>query len=532
MATELKLALQRIEKLKSAKKQLQLKNKQLEKIIQEAEESSRLKNEFIANISHEMRTPLNAIVGFSEMLNKGIVGPTSPKYNEFLNDITDSAMHLVMFINDVLDLAKIEANKIEFHPEKTNLVQLSESVKKIFYKNIVDKNITFKINIDPALDEIIIDPIKLKQVFYNYISNALKFTPKNGRVTVTISQFRKKNFRLEIKDSGVGIRQEDLKKLFVKFQQLDVSSKKKYQGTGLGLALTKQIVEAQGGQVGVKSVPGKGSTFFAILPCFPYHKAWVKDKTKEKISTKVPTILVIEQESQDRTLMVNTLIQTGYRVITSANLRDALKQNLHGHFDAIILDLFQPNLDGWELMRTLRFKKTTHEIPPTVIKVILESPLGIGYKIRDFIVKPVTPKKLLTALERVEIQAHKNKTILIIDDDQKALLLADKVLTKAGFQIITRNDKISALLALEQECPDVVIFDPFMSGMDGLEFLRYYRQTERGILTPMIIWSARKLNAEEQMHFNASIQRVVLQSEESKKKKLGELAKYLPQIKL
>ncbi|HSW93043.1 MAG TPA: ATP-binding protein [Gammaproteobacteria bacterium] len=533
---EWQAALHYAEQLEISVKNLQAKNQAFEKIIYSAKESDRLKNEFIANISHEMRTPLNAIIGFSEILKDGLLDTRSPRYHEFLNDIVDSANHLLVFINDVLDLAKIESNKMEFHPEKTDLYKLIKNIRKIFYKIIADKNIQFEIKMDPALNEIIIDPKKLKQVFYNYISNALKFTPPDGRVTVNIARFGKKNFRLEVQDSGIGIREEDLKKLFVKFQQLDIGSKKSYQGTGLGLALTKKIVEAQGGQVGVESLIGKGSTFFAVLPCFPYYKTWENDKTKGKGSPEnneqVPAILVIEQASQAREFMVNALIQAGYHVVISNSTEEAIKKNMQHPFNAIILDLFQPDSGSFELIRTLRSKIAAHDIYPTVIKAILEPPIQTGCKIRDFLVKPSTQKELLSALSRIEILAGQNKMILIIDSDQEALLFAHTVLSKAGFRVISRKDKVGALLALEQECPDVVLLDPYASGMDGSEFLRYYRQTERGLFTPVIIWSTRQLSDEEQLHFNASIQRVMIQGEDLNISKFIGVEKYLPQSEL
>jgi PAS domain S-box-containing protein len=533
--TELQNALQLLKKLETSESLLQIKNKQLERATTLAEESNRLKSEFIANVSHELRTPLNGIIGFAEILYDGLVSSTSPKYKEFLNDIVSSAKQLVVFINDVLDLAKIEAEKMEFHPEKIDLAKLLDEIQDAFHQLITEKKIHLKINIDPDLDEIIIDPARLKQVFNNYISNAIKFTPVGGKVIVRVCLVTSKNFRLEVQDSGIGIPSEDINKLFVKFQQLDASSKKVYPGTGLGLALTKHIVEAQGGKVGVESSLGEGSTFYAILPCFPYNKALINQKEKNaslRNAKHAPTILVIEQESQDRTLMIDALIQTGYEVVTAPTIAKAIKQNLQYQFDAIILDLFQPDMGDWEIIRTLRSKISAQEAPPIVIKAVLEQPMSIGFKIHDFLIKPVKPKDLLAALEWLGMKAHDEKTILIIDNDKNALSVANNILVKFGFRVISRDNKISALLALEQESPDVVLLDPFMSGMDGFEFLRYYRQTERGLFTPVIIWTVAQLNAEERMHLKASVQRVVLKGEDLKRNILVGLGQYLPPPKV
>jgi protein-histidine pros-kinase len=230
------------------------------------EEANRLKNEFLANMSHELRTPLNAIIGFSEMMYDGKLGVVSQEHKEYLGDILTSAKHLLHLINDVLDLAKVEAGRINFQAEPvelTNLVwETCESVRAL----VGNKRLKIESRIDPEVNAVHSDPAKLKQVLYNYLSNAIKFTADEGRILVKAMPNGQSEFRIEVEDTGIGIRSEDIEKLFVEFQQLDSTLTKRYQGTGLGLALTKKLVEAQGGRVGVNSVFNKGSTFFAVLP--------------------------------------------------------------------------------------------------------------------------------------------------------------------------------------------------------------------------------------------------------------------------
>lgn len=232
-----------------------------------AEESSRSKSNFMARVSHDLRSPLNGIIGFAELMYHGKVGSISDEHKEYLGDILMSARQLLLLINDVVDLAKVESGKMEFHPEKIDVKKILDETRLIFQAMIVSKNITFETMIDPKLGQIVIDPGRLKQVIYNYVSNALKCTNDNGRVTVRVLPNNKKTFRIEVEDTGIGIREVDLKRLFVEFQQLDTQTAKQYSGTGLGLALTKHIVEVQGGEVGATSTFGKGSTFYAILPC-------------------------------------------------------------------------------------------------------------------------------------------------------------------------------------------------------------------------------------------------------------------------
>jgi signal transduction histidine kinase len=217
-------------------------------------------------MSHELRTPLNAILGFASLMIDEIVGPVSPQHKEYLGDILTSGKHLLQLVNDVLDLAKIEAGKLEFHPERVDLARTIGEVASILRPTAASENIRVKAEVEAALGMMMIDPARLKQILYNYLSNALKFTREGGTVTVRAMSNGPAMIRLEVEDSGIGLAPEDISRLFVEFEQLASGGSNKYGGTGLGLALTKRLVEAQGGVVGVRSTLGKGSVFHAILP--------------------------------------------------------------------------------------------------------------------------------------------------------------------------------------------------------------------------------------------------------------------------
>ena len=242
------------------------RKRQLEDQNRRMQEANRLKSEFLANMSHELRTPLNAIIGFSELMYHEKVGPVSPDHKEYLGDILTSARHLLQLINDVLDITKVEAGKMEFRLEVIDLAKVAGEVKDILRGMAGSKKIQIEIQIDDSLPKVVLDSSKLKQVLYNYLSNAIKFSPEEGRIVIRFKPEGSYQFRLEVEDDGIGIDPNDIHKLFIEFQQLDAGTAKKYAGTGLGLALTKRIVEAQGGTVGVNSDLGKGSVFFAILP--------------------------------------------------------------------------------------------------------------------------------------------------------------------------------------------------------------------------------------------------------------------------
>ena len=230
------------------------------------QEAGRLKSEFVANMSHELRTPLNSIVGFAELMADARYGPLPKKYQDFAKVMNASAKHLLQLINDILDLAKVESGKIDFQPEPVDLAVVVGEATSIVTGLAAKRNIQVTVDVDRSLGRVQLDPMRLKQVLYNYLSNAIKFTPEGGRVTLRVRPDGKTYFRIEVEDTGIGIRPEDEHRLFIEFQQLDASTAKKFPGSGLGLALTKRLVEAQGGTVGVRSVSGSGSTFFATLP--------------------------------------------------------------------------------------------------------------------------------------------------------------------------------------------------------------------------------------------------------------------------
>ncbi|HEU4731186.1 MAG TPA: ATP-binding protein [Kofleriaceae bacterium] len=245
--------------------ELRRKSEELEADNRRMQEAARLQSEFLANMSHELRTPLNAIIGFADLMYRGVAGPLDDQHREFLGDILTSSRHLLQLISDVLDLAKIESGTLEVAPEPVELARLIDEVRDIVRGMAAARKIALELELAGDLGCVTVDPAKLRQILYNYVSNALKFTPEGGRVTLRAA-LAGQVFRVEVEDTGVGIAAEDLRYLFTAFRQLDSSASKRYPGTGLGLALTKRLAEAHGGTVGVHSVPGAGSTFWVELP--------------------------------------------------------------------------------------------------------------------------------------------------------------------------------------------------------------------------------------------------------------------------
>ncbi|HAT8179243.1 TPA: PAS domain S-box protein [Legionella pneumophila] len=519
---------------KRLEEQLRTKNIELEEKNRRVQEANRLKSEFLANMSHELRTPLNGIIGFTELIHDGKVGSVSKEQKEYLGDILSSSKHLLQLINDVLDLSKVESGKMEFHPEKVKLEKVIREVIDILRTFISKKQIHLETKVSPKLKQIFIDPSKLKQVLYNYISNSLKFTPDGGKISIHAIPEANNSFRIEVQDNGIGIHTEDLKHLFVEFQQLDASIAKKYQGTGLGLALTKRIVEAQGGEVGVKSTFGKGSIFYAIFPWVTQKKissGLVSKKIKilkTEASLNQPTILVIEDDAKDREFIVETLNKAGYQTEIAINGKEAIQFGQTKTYDAITLDLLLPDMNGWDVLNKLRKQGPNQETPIIVVSVVLEKLASVGFRVHDFLVKPANKKTLLRALNQVKVAPDMSKSALVVDNNAYDLKFARTLLQQLGYQVICEQEPENALKLVKKNHFCVIVLDLLMPKMNGFEFLYFLRQTKQGQKIPVIVWTAKDLMSSERDQLQALAQSVILKSGESTKYLLMELKRYLP----
>ena len=257
---------QKVQELEAVNLQLTVKNEELIAAAESARQANLVKSRFLANMSHELRTPLNGVIGLSEILQDDLVGELNPQQKEYIGDILASGRHLLDLVNNLLDLERVELGKMEFSPQRVNLEQLLVEVRDVLRAIAAANCITVSISVDADLHMVYTDPIRLRQVFYNYLSNAIKFSPPDTMVQVRAAINDGATFRLEVEDEGPGLKPEELSSMFADFHQLDRTQKRAGQGAGLGLALTKRIVEAQGGSVGIQSTFGSGSLFYAVLP--------------------------------------------------------------------------------------------------------------------------------------------------------------------------------------------------------------------------------------------------------------------------
>ena len=517
---------------KRLEEQLRRKNEELEEQNRRVQEANRLKSEFLANMSHELRTPLNGVIGFSELMYDGKVGPVSKDHKEYLGDILTSSRHLLQLINDVLDLAKVESGKMEFHPEAVDLARLIGEVRDIVRTIAAKKRLRIEVNVDPAVGGVVIDPAKLKQVVYNYLSNAIKFTPDEGRITVRVRPEPRERFRLEVEDTGIGIKPEDIHRLFVEFQQLDASAAKKYQGTGLGLALTKRIVETQGGEVGVRSTSGKGSTFFAVLPCVSRAQSEPVAETARPAPLAAraggPTVLVVEDDAKDRGWIMRILGEAGYATVSAGSGVEAIRHARERAFDAITLDLLLPDLSGWDVLRAIRMEGPNMSVPAIVVTVVAERGIGVGFQIHDFLLKPVRSEELLAALKRAGVRPRDDRSVLIVDDDPAAFKMVRPILEEVGYRPMHAGDGQSGLREAMAQRPAVVVLDLLMPGTDGFEFLQQFRKSDAGRHTPVIVWTVKELTSHERARLQAAAQAVVFKGEGTAERLLAEVKACIP----
>lgn len=472
--------------------QLQAANQDLGEQNRRIQQADRLKSEFLANMSHELRTPLNAIIGFAEIMHDGKVGPISPEHKEYLGDVLTSARHLLQLINDILDLSKVEAGKIEFKPQRVNLEVIVQETCAIVRALAAKKRIALRSEIDVSLSHIDTDPRRLKQILYNYLSNALKFTPEGGAVAVRAKGAGADHFRIEVKDNGIGIRAVDRERLFVEFQQVDATVGKKYSGTGLGLALTKKIAEAQGGRVGVNSTFGEGSTFYAVLPRALRAANKIVEETKSAtMPGETPLVLVVEDAAERRARMADSLRDAGFAVETVATGLEAVAHCHQSRFDAILLDLRLPDMSGRAVFEKLRERGFNQQTPVIVAIFPGGQENVIGFRVNDILAIPLSEEKLLNAVERFGLVPGDSRPILVAGEDSSTVRPADTLLRRAGYPIICQSDAASALTVAAREQPAAIIIDTA-----GAELLKELKKTA-GHTTPVVLCAKDELDGSE-----------------------------------
>jgi signal transduction histidine kinase/CheY-like chemotaxis protein len=389
--TERKQAEQRIQVLnESFTRELSTANQQLELRNREVERANRLKSEFLASMSHELRTPLHTIIGFSELLAEELEGPLNEKQKRFMSHIHQDSLHLLELINEVLDLSKIEAGRLELRLETFDLIAAVDEALSSAKALGAQKSISIESRV-PGGIALYADRLRVKEILYNLLSNAVKFTPDGGKIRIEAT-LGADSVAIAIVDTGIGIPADEHESIFDKFYQVGSTTKGVREGTGLGLAITRRLVEQHGGKIGVESEPGKGSRFWFTLPLIA-HAAVLQPREK-------PLILIIDDEIAARELLVSYLEPHGYQAAVAISSDQALRQAVELRPDAITLDLVMPGRGGWKLLHELRHMPQTSSIPILVISVLDEEKSVLAMGASAYLTKPLKKDVFLKALEQ------------------------------------------------------------------------------------------------------------------------------------
>src|SRR5438067_6072499 len=411
-------------------------------------------------MSHELRTPLNAIIGFSEVLIEKMFGEVNEKQEEYLEDILSSGRHLLSLINDILDLSKVEAGRMELELGQFSLPAALENGLTMVKERASRHGITLSLQVEPAIGLIEADERKVKQVVFNLLTNAVKFTPDGGRVELSATQAAPDGeVLISVKDTGIGIAAEDQERIFEEFRQATGGTARSQEGTGLGLALTRRFVELHGGRIWVESEVGQGSTFTfslpaqtrsddgrpqsdAMPPALATSTTSVQPVMSDPIASDVqgptsdgPTVLLIEDDPHAIDLLTLYLDGAGFSVAVARDGDQGLQMARRLHPAGIALDILLPGVDGWEFLTRAKADPAIADIPVIIVSMLDERGKGFALGAAGYLVKPVRRDDLLSTLQRVTHRASAPASILAIDDDPMALELIEAILRPEGYKV-------------------------------------------------------------------------------------------------
>ena len=482
----------------------------LEAARDEAEAANRAKSTFIANMSHELRTPLSAIIGYAEMLSEEIEDGIEP--DDLARDvkkIEGNARHLLGLINDVLDLSKVESGKMEAFCETFDIAQMVGDVASTVGALLEKKDNKLAVEVAPDIGTMHSDVTRLRQVLLNLLSNAAKFT-ENGTITLSIAREtsgrRGDVIRFSVQDTGIGMSEEQIDRLFQRFQQADASTTRQFGGTGLGLALTKAFASLLGGDVEVRSSLGEGSTFEVIVPSHlgaaaPQEglaeKAAVEDTAGRDI------ILVVDDDETQRDLMSRFLVREGYAARTAADGPTGLALAKRLKPRAILLDVTMPGMDGWSVLSTLKADADLANIPVVMVTFVTERALAASLGAADYVIKPVDWNRLRHVMEAFR---DAEGDVLVIDDEADMRHRSRQALERNGWSVVEAANGQEGLDQVACAVPRVILLDLNMPVMDGFDFLRELRARPGCGEIPVVVLTALNLTADDRRRLRGANQ--------------------------
>jgi len=491
-------------------------------------EVDRLKSQFLANMSHELRTPLNSIIGFSRVILKGIDGPLTDLQRQDLDAIYNSGQHLLGLINDILEISKIEAGKMELAFEPVDMGEIVRGVMSTAIALVKDKPVELQQSVPDDLPTVVADGRRVRQVLINLVSNAAKFT-EEGFIRVEI-ETGAEFITVSVADSGIGIPEEKIGSLFQAFTQVDASPSRKYGGTGLGLAISKSYIELHGGKIWAESEVGVGSTFRFTLPIkgppsLQEEAAAEVEQVPEPAPKSVEEegeagklVLCVDDDEGVLTLFQRYLSRQGYRVVGLTDSTRVLEETKRLKPHAVTLDVMMPGKDGWRIIRELKDDPETRHVPVIMCTIVSEKGRGMSLGAADYLVKPILEQDLLAALDRLDREAGRHRVLVVDDQEEDRSLLRRMIESQDGYEVVEAASGQEAIALVRRARPHIIILDLMMPDVDGFAVLEAVKSDELTRSIPIIVVTAKDLTDEDLQQLNhkidALIQKGVLEREE------------------
>jgi signal transduction histidine kinase/DNA-binding response OmpR family regulator len=504
------------ESLRSAQAELRERQRELETLTDEAQSANRAKSQFLANMSHELRTPMNAIIGYSEMLTDEAEDLGFQQFIPDLKKIRTAGKQLLALINDILDLSKIEAGKIELHFEEFSVQDMLSDVVTISEPLAAKNSNTLVTNISDV--EMYSDLTRIRQILFNLLSNSCKFT-KSGSVELTATPEISADgdfVNFQVKDSGIGMSSEQVSRVFEAFAQADASTTRKYGGTGLGLAITKKFCEMMGGTIDVESEIEKGTTFTVRVPRRANggpHAAPVATSAVSQSPSReaIGHVLVIDDDPVIQELMKSFLTREGYRVTLAESGQAGLLRAREAKPDVITLDIAMPGMDGWSVLSALKNDPDLHEIPVVILTMADSKNLGYALGATEYLMKPIDRDRMAAVLRKYSRLSQ--YPILVVEDDSSTRDLLRSILTKDGWSVQTAENGRVALEKVKNARVGLVLLDLMMPEMDGFAFIEEFRRLPSAGQVPVVVLTAKDLTSEDRKRLNGHVEKIMAKGE-------------------